>query len=217
MKEELTFDKIVEYIGNNIPFSYSRFGDGEWAALLQKGSQNCDGHKYFKDLGIRLKSILESQPSYYIGLQTLAKNQNQGNKEFDRLVAKNEWSTNELIHRASIKGGIDRMIKACEGKRVILVGNRHLERLNFYTHHVQILDKNCWLQYTEINAKLLELLNKKNTVVLYCASMMTNVLIDDFAHLPIIQIDCGSALDPYVGRKIRSYHRNLQIRYNFVD
>jgi len=41
------------------------------------------------------------------------------------------------------------------------------------------------------------------------------VLIDDLWNIykdTITQIDCGSLFDPYVGRKTRTYHKNLEVK-----
>lgn len=209
---ELTFDIILEKIRKNEPFSYARYGDGEWNAILQKkpGGRNCDGHEYFPDLGLRLFEILESEPQYYLGLQRLASEQNIGDIRFDRLVAKNKWVDNEIMHRASIKGRMNEFFDAIKDRYVILVGNIALRRLHFYAESIAIPDKNCWLEYERVKANIAHLV-RPGAIVLYCASMMSEVLIDEFKDCNLIQIDCGSVFDPYVGVNSRSYHSNLKL------
>jgi hypothetical protein len=48
-------------------------------------------------------------------------------------------------------------------------------------------------------------------VVLLAASMMSEVLIDDFADHHHTFIDIGSVLDPYCGIKSRRYHHKLKL------
>jgi hypothetical protein len=211
--EELNFDIMLEKIRNNEPFSYARYGDGEWNAILQKkpGGRNCDGHEYFPDLGQRLKEILESQPQYYLGLQNLSKEQNEGTPEFDRLVALNNWTDNEIMHRASIKGRMNEFFDALKGAHVIIVGNNSLKNLPIeHSAFLGLPDKDCWLVYKKLKPALLQLA-QFNSVILYCASMMSEVLIDDMWGGPYIQIDCGSVFDPYVGKQTRSYHKDLKL------
>lgn len=210
---ELSFDTIVENLKEGKPFSWSRWGDGEWSCILQtrKGGKNCDGHTYFPELGEALKDILESKPEYYLGLQRLATEQNEANPEFKRLQNLNTWCDNELLHRASIKGRFNEFLEALEGKKVIIVGNESLRKLPIkYVHFVDIPLKDCWMSY---HKTLIELRSNTylDSVILYAASMMTNVLIDDLYDIDLTQIDCGSVFDPYVNRHTRTYHKNLKI------
>jgi len=219
MKEDLTYELLLNKVKAMVPFSWSRFGDGEWNCILQKrpGASNCDGHEYFPDLGKKLKDIVESQPSYFIGLQNLAKTQNEDNEEFKRLVSINEWCENELLHRASIKGYLNEFIQTLDNKPVIVVGNESLKTLSIkYYDFVSIPDKNCWLSYPSVRERLLRNIIP-HTVILYCASMMSNVLIDDLYGMEYTtQIDCGSVFDPYAGRNSRSYMKKLSLGENLV-
>lgn len=208
---EFSFDIMLQMIRDNKPFSYARYGDGEWNAILQKkpGGRNCDGHEYFPDLGLELRRILESRPSYYLGLQRLASEQNAGNKEFDWLVALNKWTDNEIMHRASIKGRLKEFIDLFETKNVIIVGNDSFYSLPFHVDAlIEIPTKDCWKSFSSIKRQIGELI-EGGELVLYCASMMSEILIDEFKDCMITQIDCGSVFDPYVGIKSRSYHKNL--------
>ncbi len=107
---DLTFQKTLYNLTHNIHFSYARYGDGEWNAILGKADskgnpgKNCDNHKYFPDMGKRLKRIIDNKPKYYIGLQSLAIKQNTGKPEYDRLVKKNQWCSTEIFTKASKKG-----------------------------------------------------------------------------------------------------------------
>ncbi len=219
MKQEFTFELLIEKLKSGEQFSWSRFGDGEWAAILQNrrdGAVNCDGHHYFPDLGKSLKQIVESQPKYFIGLQNLAREQNKDDYDFQKLVEVNEWCDNEILHRASIKGYINEFFSAVnQGAYIILVGNDSLRQLGQidYDAFVEIPEKDCWLAYDRIASEILRLLHQDlPCTILYCASMMSNILIDRFSSLSnVTQIDCGSAFDPYVGKSTRSYHKKLKI------
>lgn len=212
--KELSFDTMLDMIKDGQPFSYARYGDGEWNCILQKrpGAKNCDGHEYFPDLGKELRRILESRPNYYLGLQRLATEQNEGNKEFDWLVALNKWTDNEIMHRASIKGRMNEFFEVMNGKSVIIVGNESLHALPFGHLMIEIPQKNCWQAYDLIVEQIYNAF-EKGDIILYCASMMSEVLIHHFSEEEIIQIDCGSAFDPYVGRNSRSYHSKLIIKH----
>lgn len=206
-----TFDDILKNLRKKIDFSYSRFGDGEWNSILGKTGQNTDGHEYFPDMGTTLKEILEARPPYHLGLQNLGKTQNKNNPEFIRLVEQNKWVNNELIHHANINGRLPELFDALKDRYVILVGNETLRKVSFkYDDFVEIPMKNCWLEYDRVYQELDDL-REPQCVILYCASMMSNVLTHNLYNLVITQIDIGSALDPWVGRNTRTYHKNLKL------
>lgn len=210
--KELTFDLICENLKNGINFSWSRWGDGEWSAVLQTrpGKANCDGHQFFPDMGARLKDILESKPEYYLGLQRLGAEQNADNPEFQRLRDLNTWTEMELLTRASLRG---RLFEMDTSKTLVMVGNNHLAQLGFFDLFIGIPLVNCWQKYEETKAHLFEMV-AAGDVVYYCASMMSNVLIDDMYKKhrnTITQIDCGSVFDPYSGRNTRTYHSKVKV------
>jgi hypothetical protein len=217
--DNFTVDELLSNLKNGVHFSYSRFGDGELGCLLGRQGQNCDGHVYFPDLGQRLKSIIESKPEYYTGLQSLGKrifeNHDKHKDEFKRLEALNEWCPNELVHHISIKDRMNELYDALKDKNVLLVGNASLQMLNGFDFDlIDIPTRNCWLVYHTTHRRLLEHLNEGD-IILYSASMMTNVLIDDFYNIfgtTITQLDCGSMFDPYVNVNSRSYHKQILSR-----
>jgi len=225
MKQDFNYDILLNKLKDKDSFSWSRFGDGEWNAILQKrpeGAVNADGHQYFQDLGEALKNILKGKPEYFIGLQNLAKEQNQGNEEFDSLVEGNEWCDNEILHRASIKGRLQEffdVLNRLEDSIIVVVGNNKLRGINTklqYDAFIEIPEKDCWLEFDNIYKKIMAIqaLEEKDIIFLYCASMMSNVLIDKNwgADLDgVTQIDCGSVFDPYVGVHSRTYHKKLKI------
>jgi len=208
----MDFDLMIHKIKNDIPFKYARYGDGEWNCILGKPGANCDGHQYFPDLGQRLKSILESRPDYFLGLQTIAIEQNKNDPEFKRLVDMNDWVDNEILHRASINDYISLFFEAIEMEDVIIIGPQHMSKLD--KSIIEIPSKNCWLEYEYVKDSLTTaLLWRPHTIVLLSASMMSEVLIDDFKDTDHTFIDCGSVFDPYCGISSRTYHKDIIQRH----
>jgi hypothetical protein len=208
----MNYNELLDKLKNRENFSYSRFGDGEWNAILGKEGQNCDGHRYFRDMGERLKKIVQSKPLYYLGCQNLAKKQNKDKPEFQRLFNLNSWIDNEILTRASIKGRLQDFFDVLDTRAVILVANYKVLKLNAFDYYgIEIPEKNCWLSYTDVLKKIHARI-RENYVILYCASMMSGVLIDTiYKQLRVTQIDCGSVFDPYVGIQSRTYMKDLKI------
>lgn len=210
----MTYEELLRKIYNKEPFSFSRFGDGEFNAIFQdrKSRMNCDAHQYFPDMGKRLLQVLESKPDYYIGLQSMA--YRQRTEQIDELTEclGLEWCESNIIHRANIKGRLPELFDALKTRDVLLIGPSHLKKLKQFDFYIcEIPIKDCWLKYEYVYEEIKALANVKDWVVVYAASMMTNILIDDFKNAGITQIDVGSALDPYCGVKSRSYHKTLKV------
>lgn len=209
--QSFTFEDMLDNLRQGKNFSYSRFGDGEFACILGKTGCNTDRHTYFPDLGQRLKQILESSPSYYLGLQNLAVRIYNDNEEFQRLVEMNNWVDNEIIHHQNGKGRMGELFEAMKDRYVILVGNETLRNIPFkYEAFVEIPRLNCWLDYERIREELDDL-REPGCVILYCASMMSNVLTHSLFNLAITQIDMGSSLDPHVNILSRRYHKDMKL------
>lgn len=209
---------FVQNIKNDTPFSFARYGDGEWSAILNKKGCNCDGHEYFPDMGKRLGDIVKSKPSYLLGMQARARR--LMGKEIDNYMkeVRIKWMRADVLHFASLNGDLAIFFEALKGKTVVIVGPKHLSKLDKF--HVcdffPVPDKNCWLSYDKVYQTVGSYLTatKKHTVVLFAASMMANVLIDDLYKKHGQRhtlLDIGSALDPYAWKKTRKYHKTLNI------
>jgi hypothetical protein len=198
---------IVEKLKLKENFSFSRYGDGEWNCLLGKKGQNCDAHKYFDDLGAELKRILFQSPNYYIGLQNLAYTQQPDLISKITETYNLKWCNSDMLHHMSIKNTIQPFFDALKGRNVLLVAPNRLKKLDIWNQFISVPEKDCWLSY-ELIKKEIQLQIKKDIVILYCASMMSNVLIDHFSSEDITQIDCGSVFEPFIGHANRTYHAN---------
>ena len=118
------FDFIINSIKTGKNFSFSRFGDGEIFAIQGKQGCNTDKHEYFPDMGRRLKEIITTPQSYFLGLQNLARRTNADNPEFDELISRNKYVKNDILHYASMEDRIrTEFFEACYQRRVVMVGN----------------------------------------------------------------------------------------------
>lgn len=205
-----TFDQLLGHLRTGENFSLSRFGDGEWSAILELPGQNTDGHRYYPDMGLALRLILmEGGRGEMFAMQNQAFNIFKDNETFQDLATLNEWDAQAEIFSANHKR-LPELLEVMDGKRVVLVGNRFMSGLPEWGRtrwHVQIPLKNCWDDHVRIYEELKTII-QPGDVVLYCASMMSNVLINWLYRDDITQIDIGSAFDPMVGRFTRKYMKS---------
>ena len=200
------YKDLIDKINNNIPFKFSRWGDGEWNCMMGVKGKNRDGNEYFRELGRELRAIFDSRPDYYIGLQygTLY-NDNIRQYIFQKLFELNiDFVNGDIFHQASEFGQLHRFIKALEDKQVFIIGATYFKKLPY--RHIRIPYKNSYF-YNDILFRKLNLL--KDEIYLVAAAMNSNVIIH---RMPkhVTAIDIGSVLDPYLGITRATYQHLLK-------
>ena len=216
LESEPVYEQILSDIKNKVPFSLSRFGDGEVNCMLGKSGKNCDQHTYFPDMGKALKKALESKPEYICGIQPLSMSHYR-----DKVVELAgeldiDWVNSDVLHDANITEHLKRFFEALEDQPVILIGPERLKDVKIkYTHHIQIPLTNCWNVSGDVEDALYDIISDNSYhILLFCASMSTNVMIDnlykDFGK-QVTMIDAGSIFDPHVGVNTRSYHHKMEL------
>lgn len=214
MDSKAIYSVMCHHLAKHKPFSFARYGDGEWNALFQDTRQpsNCDGHLYYADMGARLKKIVESKPSYIMGLQPLSI-QTRGLK-INEVAEGVEWENSDCIHDASIGGYLDEMLGMLNKREVLLVGPPHLEAQELMPNAAMhlVASENCW-NYYGIDLTAIKERIQGGEVILLCCSMMAEVMIDDLWHYrqDITVIDIGSVFDVFVGVNSRSYHHKMNV------
>ncbi len=217
-----TLNTPVEYYTNLLekesPFSFSRFGDGEWAAIFGVKGENCDGHTYFPELGQALKECLTNAGDYLYAIQNYALR--RGGFAISRFLKKNHvdlrWHNSDVFHYASRDGKLTPLVNAINKLPVVVIGPPHLRDLQGlinYRHFVEIPQKNCFLSLDSIREEVLTISKKlPNAVYSFSASMTANVLVHQLhPHLGKSNwlLDMGSVWDVYVGVHSRGYHRDV--------
>ena len=201
---------------------FSRWGDGEWAAILGHGSQNCDGQPYTPDLRRGLMKVLQSRPSYRLGLQGLALR--RFGDQIDRWLRHESltdlaWCDADIFHRASIHDRLSSLIEALRERGVVLVGPARLAGLSSRLRivaHVVIPDEQAydsadrwidqaWRRATHAGPTV---------VVAVSAGMGGKILVHRLARTlgEHSIVDFGSVWEPYVGHLNRTYHAAVRRR-----
>lgn len=213
-----SYSLLIERLEKNEPFSFSRWGDGEWEAVLglrEENESNCDGHQYFPSLKEGLHQILISDPPSLFGMQKLAYHKLIG-REIDTYLKKysiqREWLNADAFHIASSNGKIRSFFNLLATKKILLVGPAHLRRLKLFDFDFcEVPEKNCWLHRERVIHEIKEIVERKEPeVILFCAGMTSNWFVDQLnPWFAGFVIDVGSLLDPYAGKNSRNYHNKL--------
>jgi len=210
-----TLDRMCKMLINMEPFKFARYGDGEFFCMQGKVGRNGDKHEYFPELGSRLNSAFRDA-EYIVGIQPLS----VSGGIFKRIGYTPPTIVNaDVLHNASITGTLKYFLDSLDYDKTILVGPKHLLNFNYHgvnnfhgCHHIVIPDINCWLHYKRVKSEIEDMIFAcPSATFLLCASMMSEVLIDDFSEDKITMIDIGSVFDPYCNRLTRTYHHKLRL------
>lgn len=225
MKNNVFYTKDYNYflnkIINNNHFKYSRFNDGEINAIsgnIPNGS-NCDGHRYFPEMGRELKAILvnykfsenyiiESYDYWYYSLSNVRgvideiKNINKNLKllNYDFIRIMHERDTSKFIE----------LLEMLKHKNLVLVGPKYLKNLNrfFKFDFIEVPLKNCYLDKDRIihEMKIIDD-QKENMFFLLSASMPSKIFIHQMSDNKNTFIDWGSVWDTFFISKEFSFIR----------
>jgi len=216
-------DFYVEKLQRGEPFSFVRYGDGDWNYLLdrEKYVDSKDLQRYVSELHAALTaSILEPRmENYYLALQNHGYLGPRGyTPKIEQWLEQHgapdiNWHFGTVFHRASEGGQLEPLIKALQTRPLVVVGPEWLRKLTFATEFISIPAKNCWPDAELVEIQLQNVAS--GSIVSFSAGPTAKVLIHRLA--PILGqhswlIDFGSLWDPYCGVKSRQYHKVMSAK-----
>lgn len=210
----------VRLLRAGTPFSFSRFGDGEWAAILGESGENCDGHPFSPALGEALRQTLLYPRGYFYAIQPRAVRYDS--KRIGAFLRQEgigvEWHCADVFHRANLRGRLNPLVRQLRAMSVVVVGPEHLRGLgeSVFEHEdfVEIPAQRCFEHADDIVARVRDTAaaHPAGRVYAFSASMAANPMIHElFPQLGADNwlIDFGSLWDVYVGVRSRSVYRKL--------
>jgi len=220
ISKKIPLSSFIYYLKTDKPFSFSRWGDGEWNCMLGEEGGNCDGHLYYPDLGKALTGVLRNNFPYYHGwlnVSNLA-----GREKIEDHIQKNnikvEWVDGSVLIDSAIKGELYPFMAELRKKKFCLVGPSYLSKIekqmNLMTcSHVLVPEVNCWNDRVRIHKDIYSVIdNNRPEVIGFSCGMPSKVFIDHIwndMRGKITLIDFGSLLDVFAGKKSRTYHGNI--------
>jgi hypothetical protein len=212
------FSHYVDMLEKNRPFSFARYGDGEWNAIFGEPGRNCDGHPYYPELGAALRATLENPGDYIHAIQPRAVKYDSRriHAYLASLPVPFDWHDADVFHDANKAGDLFPLVRRLREMRVVMVGPEHLrtlgDRLFAYSDFVEVPAQNCYMAKDDLAARILAHNDDPPTVFAVSASMAAKVLIH--ALHPVMGgrhwlLDFGSLWDIYAGVKSRGVYAKL--------
>ena len=204
------FNELIYKLEHNIPYRFSRWGDGEWSCMMGESGANRDGNMYIPELGKRLRGILDSKPSYYMGLQ-YGVIYNKVLRDFVFTYLFNydiNWTNGDVLHQASEYGYLQKFIDALSYRNTIIVGAEYFTNTPYC--HITTPGTDAYFENETICKAMNEIwVTVKDPVFLIASAMNSNILIDELPDY-VTAINIGSVLDPYLGRARATYQYNMK-------
>lgn len=215
---------------NNEPFSFVRYGNGEWDGVLGtrkrtgSGSQRLDVPGLKQDLYRSLMQVYKPG-NYLLGMQ----NYMQKRKEWRSVVhwlsvhaPHLVWHNADVFHWASSRVELWPLIRELKEKPLVFIGPPFMRRISKrlpYVGYVEVRPQNCYQNKAQIRKAILE--QPRPAVFCFSAGPTTKPLIYEL--FPVLGeenflIDFGSLWDVYCGVKSRSYHKRItptKMKLNF--
>lgn len=210
--EEFISKKFSELIDENVNFTFTKFGDGEFYCMNFTNGHNCDGDSYTRWLGEEL--INSFKHLTYKDFVYLGKWHNPNAVDFfSKLSNQNKinWVHYHSVMNASPVNGIEfdsfsndyllRLVKSIRDskrKKIIISNhkNKKLKDIFNANSYVEVLGSDWSESYSEYEKKVLNELTD-DCIILTAAGMCSKVLISNLLKIKenITCIDIGSGFD----------------------
>ncbi len=215
------YDTFIKNLEENIHFSFSRYGDGEWALILKKdpvfSRLKIRWGNDIEETGNILRECILSKPEYYVGIQPLAVRM-FGDEILNFLPEDIILCNSDIFHKSSMKDRIDIFFNVLKNRNVVIIGPEYLKTFSYFSFtHIVSQDTHVWRFIPKLKSSIIQSIKDlENPVLLYSSSLATKIIIHELYPLfkNITQIDTGSLLDPYVGVNSRKYHSEIIDRIN---
>lgn len=213
---------FVRQLKESKPFTFARYGDGEWLTILGfYGIRNSNGCTFTKELSDDFQAVLKRQNPYHHAILKIAKRErpvpyngemvNYGGSTIDRWLRQNEitmpWYNGDILLEESLKGKLFPLFEQIREKTVLYVGNHRLRGLNMrgkgffpYACYVQPPAQNAHEVMDDLLFEIYRQIRKcKVDLIGWSSGLAGKVMIDEvYMRFPeITQIDFGSLFDGY--------------------
>lgn len=215
---------LTECVINNIPISFSKYGDGEFNCAFSRNGRNCDNDTYTNKLGDGIinsfRYMVDCADNSYIGLW-----HNLDTKvAWESLVQKKiNWADYHsiIIDKPNDydKLSLYKSIKNSNRKKIIICNELIIKsKLLFNADEIVVVPLNNWFdsKFEDTLNNVCNLINTDNNhIVITCCGMSAKVLICELYKIfpKGIYLDFGSAIDLICSKKDS---RGVEYDYNYI-
>jgi hypothetical protein len=222
MMIDIVFKNLSDYLvmlQKHENFSLSRYWDGELASIMGREGKNCDSCAYTPELKAALRETLITNKPYYHCLyfpewKGGTKNLQRSFAEYlHEIHCKVVWYDAMVFQAAFCQGSFFDVIKTLSKRNIIFVGGEHLLRVSELMRIKSFLPiprQNAFEQIDDICEKIadhVKLIEKP--VVVLCAGMASNCIIDRLYGIDATMIDMGSVWDACLKLNSRIWMRKI--------
>lgn len=218
----LTIRDFALKLKNNEPFTFARYGDGEWLTILGfYGKHNSNGCTFTKALSDDMRQVLYRHNDYYHAILKIARREREvpygdkwypyGGPVIDQWLEDNninlKWYNGDFILEESLRGKIFPLIEQVREKRVLYIGNERLRGLNMrgagffpYVAYIKPPPRNAHSVKNDILRNIYNSIERYDIDFIgWSSGLAGKVFIDEvFMRYPeVTQIDFGSMFDGY--------------------
>lgn len=220
--KDVPLSEYVNRLKNRDYFSFIRYGDGEWKALIKGAGmvacrQQVLSPQIQSDMIRSLTSHnLVAYPNLIFGMQGL------GLRSYGNLIPEFlqkhrlesiQWIDADVFHFASRDGLLYPLIEQLRKMKVVVIGPKLLQNLPNgvfrYERFIEVSEKNCYMDQSAIKARILQAHKelKEDVVYVFCCGPLAETLILDLhCQMPKnFLIDFGSLWDVFCGARTREY------------
>lgn len=213
---------FVDNLRDGVPFSFARYGDGEWLTILgEYGRRNSNGCTFTPELAGDLRRALARNQGYTYSTLTVAiHNHKKRIEDYCRVNnVQVRWHKGDVLLNKLLKGMLWPVIEQLRQKRVLYVGPFHCRQLNDhffdYIHYIQPPPQNAHKVKDKMITSILRAVQAHHIdVVGYSSGLAAKVFIDEVYRLTdgeVTQIDFGSMWDGFFRIPSRSYIRRGKV------
>jgi hypothetical protein len=213
---------FVEQLKANRPFTFARYGDGEWLTILGfYGMRNSNGCTFSKELSDDMRAVLNRQNPYYHAILKIARREREipyggkmipyGGPVIEQWLKENDitldWYDGDVLLEESLRGELFPLIEQIRERRVLYVGNHRLRGLNMrgagffpYRAYIEPPPQNAHLVKNELLAGIYRAIRQyKIDFIGWSAGLAGKVFIDEvYMRFPeVTSLDFGSMFDAY--------------------
>lgn len=218
----LSLNWFVNKLKNDEPFTFARYGDGEWLTILGfYGMCNSNGCTFTEALSKDLRAVLCRENSYHHAVLKIARRERPVSfdgkqapyggsvidswlKKWDVLLS---WYNGDVLLEESLEGNLFPLIEQIREKRVLYVGNERLRGLNMrnrgffpFTAYVEPPERNAHQVIDQLLKDIFSNIRRNRIDFIgWSAGLASKVMIDKvyMKYSEITQIDFGSMFDGY--------------------